>query len=377
MEKLLALCARDRGCEVMYVQLQEALDLFCQSDKSWKNLIYQAEKHGIASLVYNHIQQMGCKIPRDAHRLLQSLYLRNSSSNGTRIAAVAEIVRVYQREAIDLLLVKGIALCNSVYSEIGLRPMRDIDLLVRKVDLPRAREILLDLGYREAPNHTIASDYYHLPPMEKIINGLPVAIELHHNLLPLHAQYPLWPLEKSFANAEEVVVAKEKAKTLCLEDTLLYCYLHGFQAPLTYEPYRLIHVADIVTLIEENFSLLDWEKITAEVPKLADSISRFGFLTPWTKPVQTLFNYNEQQVPRGVGAAFGGWPLVKICFSKVANYPKLIKDTLFPSSWWLQVYYGELRGLHYWKVRLFNHPRTIWRWVKSYCRAHFEQKSSF
>lgn len=374
MWNILQLCARDVAHGCMAQELAIAIHSFQARKGSWNSLIATAEQHGIASLLYKHVKDHGAEIPKESKRLLQSLYLRNRRANTIRNRAVNEIVEAYGGEGIDLLLVKGIALCNFVYSEIALRPMRDIDLLVRKSDLERAQAILVELGYRPAEDHAIPDDYYHLVPMEKVIDGLPVGIELHHNLLPLHPQYPLWPLDRSFSSSREIMVGGSCARTLSLTDTLYYVYLHGFQAPLTYEPYRLMHVADIVSLVEKYTTELDCPHIAQVSPTYCSAISRFHFLTPWSERVAQEFSFDLETRPKGVGKPFRGWPLQKLKNTRLANLPLLIKETLFPPQWWLQLYYGYLGGAAYWRVRCFVYPRTLWRWAKSYLGEHLKKQ---
>jgi len=376
VQKILALCARDSGHEAMYEELANGLKTFSSGEYSWEKMINRAEQHGLASLLYKHIRGIECDVPKTSRRLLQSLYLRNRRSNTSRNKAVVEIVKAYNRQGIDVLLVKGIALCNFVYDEIGLRPMRDIDLLVKKSDLKKAEEVLLDLGYTVAQHHAIPDDYYHLVPLEKTIDGLPVSIELHHNLLPFHPQYPLWPIEKSYEKSLKITIGDTTARTLSLEDTLHYVYLHGFQAPLTYEPYRLMHVADIVSLVEKFSHEINWPYLQQEIPTLLNSISRFHFLTPWSEAVSVQLGFETTKQSWGVGTPFSGWPLRKIKNEKVLNLPALLKETVLPSQWWLQVYYGHLKGLGYWKARCFDHPRTIWRWDKVYCTAYLKGRKT-
>jgi Uncharacterised nucleotidyltransferase len=374
VQKILALCARNSGNDAMYTELISTLAAFPAQENSWKEMVHKAEQHGVASLLHKHVQDIDLQIPKASRRLLQSLYLRNRRSNVSRNGAVVEIINAYRHAGIDVLLVKGIALCNFVYSEIALRPMRDIDLLVKKSDLKNAECILLDLGYSPAQHHSIPHDYYHLAPLEKKIDGLPVGIELHHNLLPFHPQYPLWPLERSYHDAREIKIDGISAHTLSLEDTLHYVYLHGFQAPLTYEPYRLMHVADVVSLVEKYVSEMDWEQIQREKTTLVNRISRFHFLTPWSEPVCEQLGFDIEKKPRGIGSSYNGWPLRKIKDVDRCNAIILLQETLFPSQWWLQLYYGYLYGSGYWKARCFEHPRTIWRWIKVYWYAYLKNR---
>jgi len=374
VEKILALCARNSGHELMYEQLKTALSLYPSDEHSWTRLIHKAEQHGVASLLYRHLRHIDFPVPVSGRRMLQSLYLRNRRSNKCRNNAVLEIVSACGREGIDVMLVKGIALCNSVYDEVALRPMRDVDLLIRKADIFRAEEILIDLGYSSVTDHAVPDDYYHLTPLEKIIDGLPVGIELHHNLLPFHPQYPLWPFEKSFQTSRQIMVDGTPVHTLSLEDTLYYAYLHGFQAPLTYEPYRLMHVADIVSLIEKYSKQLDWPGIRKESATLLTSIACFHFLTPLPSAVRRKADFDFSRKPWGVGRPFTGWPLRKIRDTDWRNMFDLLVETLLPPQWWLQLYYGCQQGADYWKARCLYHPRTIWRWIKVYSAACFKNR---
>lgn len=359
----------------MYSRLRQALVAFQQQvqsqQSSWDKLIQEAEKQGVAPLLFKHIRSLDDPIlPDKNRRILQSLYLRNRRSNSIRNKAIAELLNSYQLTNIDVLVVKGIALSNFCYSEAGLRPMRDIDLLVKKSDLVPAEKILLDLGYLPEEEHDIPDDYYHLVPMKKKFDGLNVTIEVHHNLLPFHAQYPLWPLEKSYNTALEFDINGIMARTLCLEETLYYVYLHGFQAPLTYEPFRFMHVADMVTLVEKFIDVINWQQVRKEMPLLLNAISRFHYLTPLPDKVVSQLDLNVQKHPGGAGIPYKGWPKRKIAAVQKTKLLQLSIDTFWPSQWWMQIYYGHLSGINYFKARLFDHPRMVWRWVKAYLHLY-------
>ncbi len=197
-----------------------------------------------------------------------------------------------------------------------------------------------------------------------------MVIEVHHNLLPFHPQYPLWPLEKSYDSALEFDINGVTARTLCLEDTLWYVYLHGFQAPLTYEPFRFMHVADMVTLVEKFHEEIDWQVMQKEMPTLVNILSRFHFLTPWQKNISDQLKLDIRDQPGRAGLPYNGWPLRKIKEVKRTKLFNLALDTLWPTKWWTQVYYGHLRGRGYWKARFIDHPRMVWRWVKAYWFAY-------
>ena len=64
------------------------------------------------------------------------------ASNGARVARMLDLLRQILREmnarGVTPLLLKGSDLVTRVYDDVALRPIGDIDLLVRPEDMPRA-----------------------------------------------------------------------------------------------------------------------------------------------------------------------------------------------------------------------------------------------
>lgn len=372
IRSILGLCARDCSHTIMQEQLEQVMETFLKQGGSWKDLIYSAEQQGMSPLLYKHLNSLTLPLPRKGILLLHSLVLRTRRANLLRNQVTGEILLQFRTKDIKVLAVKGIALCNTLYTSPELRPMRDVDLLVAKKDLQKAQLLLIKKGFHETPDNCIPDDYYHLPPLTKIINEMPVTIELHHNLLPFHPQYPRWPLEKSYNSSCPVMIGGVPARTLSLEDTLYYVYLHGFQAPLTYEPFRLIHVADMVSLVEKYFNKINWQHMNRQTPHLLPAISRFHFVTPWHRDVKPVFSPYETGKPRHTGIPYNGWPRKKLLRTKRTELPQLFIDTVWPSQWWTQLYYGYVKGPAYLRCRLFEHPRALWRWIKAYGLQRFK-----
>ena len=160
---LLGLCARDTATAGMLAALGRRLAAWQTDAIAWGRLVGTAEKHGMAPLVHKHLTALGILPPDTPRRQLQTLVLRHRRAAAIRCQAVGEILRAFADARIEVLLVKGSALAALAYSEPGLRPMRDVDLLVGAADAARAEAVLFDLGYAHEPGHDIPPDYYHLP----------------------------------------------------------------------------------------------------------------------------------------------------------------------------------------------------------------------
>lgn len=366
IRRILALCSRDRCRKEVSSRLRDSLVRFESYQGSWENLIYEAEIQGISPLLYKHAVSSGHPVPPEARRLLQSLYLRHKRSNDIRNKTVADILTEFKKNGITTILLKGIVLSNTVYEECACRPMRDIDIFVDKRDAIDAQEHLFNLGFSREKNPEIGDDHHHLDPLVKTIEGLPLSIEVHRELLPEQLNDHSWCYEILSKTPETFSLCGIEAQTLSLENTLHYLYLHGLRAPLTYEPYRLIHVADLVSFVERNHEQINWSRLKERFPAVIDILSRLHFLTPWHPDVIGNLSLNVADNPASPGDPYCGWPLRAPNEIPACEMVQYVKDTIWPPQWWTQVYYGRINPIDYYKARFFEHPRTLWRWGKSY-----------
>ncbi len=77
----------------------------------------------------------------------QKVYLTLWRENRERMRSLAELVAEFEKLGIRCLVLKGAALALRHYADLGLRGMRDFDLLVSESDLKPAIARLRDMGY--------------------------------------------------------------------------------------------------------------------------------------------------------------------------------------------------------------------------------------
>jgi hypothetical protein len=78
---------------------------------------------------------------------LESDYYGAARRHAALSRQLAELLDALRAASVPVLVLKGMALAEPVYGNPALRPMEDIDLLVRRHDVPRARTALEPLGY--------------------------------------------------------------------------------------------------------------------------------------------------------------------------------------------------------------------------------------
>jgi hypothetical protein len=97
---------------------------------------------------------------------------------------MGEVLHLLNNEDIKTVILKGLALENSVYGNAGLRQMTDVDILINREECIKARNILLKAGYVSLPvksffHKMIIPNYgKHLPSLIK--GG--ASVEIHHKL---------------------------------------------------------------------------------------------------------------------------------------------------------------------------------------------------
>jgi hypothetical protein len=75
-------------------------------------------------------------------------WLGNLSRNQRILARCAEILDAAEAAGVPMLPLKGACFAETLYGDVALRPMVDLDLGVARADLERAGELIASLGFR-------------------------------------------------------------------------------------------------------------------------------------------------------------------------------------------------------------------------------------
>ena len=98
-----------------------------------------------------------------------------------RYHALKPILAAFQQQGIPVILWKGVALAQTIYPDIALRPMCDLDLVVRPADVDRAIAALAALGY-ELPAEMAGPAWRSFVPevaLNRRFGKMTVTVDLH------------------------------------------------------------------------------------------------------------------------------------------------------------------------------------------------------
>ncbi len=341
--------------------------------ESWAGLSTVAEEQGLAPLLYVHLQKAEIPLPRDLKRELQALYLRHKHANHIRLQTLQELVLAFNEANIQAIVLKGAALSLLVYPEPGLRPMRDLDILVKKSTAKQAQHLLAKLGFDAPMPPTDDLPDKHLAVATRQVEGLTMSIEIHHNLF--NKDYPVsLDIESLTAPPLAFEVNGTPAYTLGYEDMLWHLCQHVAYHANVWEPIRLIWVADIVGFAERFASQIDWARLRQQYPLVLNTLSLFHFITPLSETLLRLSAIKIGHYPQGLGEEFQGWPRTSLAQQHAKGLGRILYDSFFPSEWWLRLHYGLDSAQSLFWYRWFRHPFHILGRLKQFFDERVESR---
>lgn len=116
----------------------------------WQKFTEQAIQAKFAPLAFTRLMEAGLKssIPRPLFIRLAAAQVAADGLSRRLLAERDRILEVFKEEKLSALPLKGCALADTLYGDPSLRPMGDLDLLLKEEEFDRAVRLLLKLGYR-------------------------------------------------------------------------------------------------------------------------------------------------------------------------------------------------------------------------------------
>jgi hypothetical protein len=358
--RILALCAGTPGSPALTARLRrEAASL-----SAWDDLAQGAEDHGLEPLVLARFRDAGVTMPAAFGDRLRIRRLQHAHAYAVRTRVVLELGRALDAASIPFLLLKGSALAQLVYDQPLLRPMRDVDILVRTRDVRRAQAVLQHGGFTPT-GIAVAQDYHHLRAMSATVDGATVTIELHHELLRATPFLKPVGYDDVRHRAQSFSWADTVFHTLGREDMLWHVYAHAFAINVLRPDIRLISIADLVHATEKWVDALDWERLRREYPRLFRALPLLDHVTPWSPAVLERFDHAPSETR---------WPVAPPIASALRWTGALKRDVVWPQEWWFRVRYGVAGpGLWLW-YRFAGHPAHLLLAAAGTARTRFAKR---
>ncbi|MCM8824423.1 MAG: nucleotidyltransferase family protein [Candidatus Omnitrophica bacterium] len=218
----------------------------------FKNLVFY---HELAPFVYLVSKDYGSFIPKDLFWLLKQCYYCAVVHCENLMREFLFIDKIFKDNQILAIPLKGIALLFDLYSQIPLRPMLDIDILVKEEYFPKAEKIIMDMGYSK-DLHGLTEKYWREKQCHLAFRKLDKVVELHWDIDYKKDNLSILPL--LWKRIRKVRTDSIDVNLLSCEDTFLSLALHQrrFGKALC-----LKNVIDAILLLHKYNASFDWDYV--------------------------------------------------------------------------------------------------------------------
>jgi hypothetical protein len=228
------------------------------ADLDWKLFLNLVAHHRLYPIIYTKLVQLNDGlVPNFVIENIKNAYKKNTFQMLHLTAVLEEVSRLFSKNNLRLLVLKGPVLAENLYGDISKRTCRDLDLLVPLEDLLKAQNLLELLGFEQEVDFVIDMSlkdwkwrhhhisFYH--PQKH------VKIELHWRLNPGPGREPsfndLWKRKRISS------LTSHPVSFLGKEDLLFFLITHGARHGWS----RLRWLLDIDLLARQE---VKWESVT-------------------------------------------------------------------------------------------------------------------
>ncbi len=243
---------------------REALKGLLAEELDWDLLLEKATWHRLICLVSYHLKtaDLSTFVPQPVLQKLQRINYLSLARNMLLQDELSHILAAFNKEGIPVIVLKGAALLGSVYQDISLRPMIDLDILVQSEHLDRAEAIAFCQGFvyiHSRHSQEIARiKVRHLANLMHVKKR--IALEIHQHIVDPDSPYH-FDLGGFWTRAQPVTMSGAGALTLAPEDLLIHLSINFLLDRHYQSNSALGQLCDISEIILHYDNALNWNLI--------------------------------------------------------------------------------------------------------------------
>ncbi len=232
------------------------------NSEKWMEVVHLCRNHRVAPLLYSKLKIVETKIPAEVLQTLRADYLSNAIRNMEIYRNLAGVLKSLHQAHIPIIPFKGLFLAEHVYKNIAVRSMSDVDLLVKREDINRAREILLELGFNPMSGlDQIVYEEYQLSFYHSKSN---LVLELHWLIINPKHRVPLntaalWErslLSQISGVPVRILTPEDQILQLCMHASD-HVFAHGLRAMVDIKK-TLLHYSKEIDWTRLSQRALEW-----------------------------------------------------------------------------------------------------------------------
>ena len=263
-DKLLEYCATIYSVGKTKNRLKELL----HNNLNWPYILQESINQAIACLVRHNLLEFKELVPQNIWKQFEEIYYATASRNIKIYREINIVLLSFNKENLKIIPLKGIFLAENVYKNIALRPMTDVDILIKKDGLPKIDKVLEGLGYKTSVNKKLASDAMKKSYMNSLDYFKPdkksISLHIHWHIvnvsMPTYMYSKNIKMDRFWECAEPVYVANVQTLGLMPHHLIMYLSEHALKHSFD----RLILLSDIDSVVKKYAREIDWKELIQE-----------------------------------------------------------------------------------------------------------------
>ncbi len=279
------------------------LNLDLISAAEWDLLSAKAQAEGVAPLLYWVLSRAEkfSRLPESARYSLRSMYAQTWKENQKILNELESLAHLFDRAHIPIVVLKGACFALTIYADIGLRPMGDLDILAPKEKLNEAVQLARSLGYEQTlPEAVRGLDdlLSHHVLLQKTGSGS-VILEIHASLVADKSFEYAAPVDWFWEQTEPLIASFmpqvfESLRMLTPCAQILYGAAHAMlQHGGRISPLRWYY--DLDKMIRVYRQRIEWDLLLSQA-------SRFEWGSALAAALSQTISYFDTPVPGAVRA---------------------------------------------------------------------------
>jgi len=287
-ERFILLCLRGRFDPQA---LREAGRLAMREPVNWEEVDRLVRDEALGPLLYSVVRGQEL-LPPAFEAALHDAYLGSAVRNTLLLHELSQAGDQLTGAGIPLLALKGASLAEDVYGNVALRPMRDLDILVRHADAERAVQVLRSNGYSTADPEVHAGMNLAYENELKLLKGghVETTLEVHWHLLDSPFYQFGMGMEWFWETARQRTCAGAAGLMLGPEALLLYLCAH---LALHHRRSGMLWRHDVAEVLHRYRDELKWDELFRRA-------AAFDLVLPLQQVVPEVADCWEITLPDGV-----------------------------------------------------------------------------
>lgn len=226
------------------------IETLLTENNNWQFFLQTVGEQHLIPLVSEKLRRFSDKIPQEISDELQNRAQNCILHNLNFNAQLFKLAGILNQNNVEFLSYKGATLAQLAYGDSSLRQFGDLDILIRKKDFPKVKELILENGgscawnVSEKQEKAVLKYYYEFPFG---FGKNPVLVEIHWAFMESFFGFD-YNIEEVFQRRQTVSIHGKDIPTLSNEDLLIILCVHGSKHFWK----RLSWICDVGKLVERQ-----------------------------------------------------------------------------------------------------------------------------